>query len=396
MMLLTCATHLMSVIIVRNYWKFPFLAFLRVIIITAVFAITGLLMTNQNSDSIMAFPTGIPDATLTDSPIFLPAACFQAGENTALETFKEVTLSAHTFFKDNIARSTPRNKVHGWNLYIITLLFYGAAIVAELIRFVRRGKSRPDWRGHVGNQFRKCCSLGTLARKLSQFIWSVYLVLGWILSCAVVSISTWYIFQLRKWVDKSGWIQLENGRNPENDAKSFGQLVPILSSVLIVFSFAQIISEKCTNHNNRKRVNDETLPQAGTFEYLGPSRYDMVPQSMSEKHRAIHYRAAEACPANSPYQVGRDSQLPWGHSRNSSSTQMATPLLNGNAYPATTKAFHYNPSPERSPFPSPPFQARDQTRNISPASSSYWIGSSHPSSESMSRLASQPEHTYEV
>ncbi|OTB12002.1 hypothetical protein K445DRAFT_321482 [Daldinia sp. EC12] len=386
----------MSVIIVRNYWKFPILALLRVLIISGVFAITGSLFTNQNSDSIMLFPTGIPNEALTDSSIFLPAACFQAGENTVLATWKETTSSARTFFEDNLARSTPRNKVHGWNLYLITMLFYGAAIIAEFIRFVRRFKSRPGWRGRVGNKFRKCCTPESFMRKASRFAWSVYLVLGGFLCLVVVAISADYIFQLRKWVDKSGWIQLENDRNPENDAKSFGQLVPILSSVLIVFSFFQIISEKCTNHNNRKHANDETLPQAGTFEYLGPSRYDMVPQSMPEKHRAIHNRAAEVCPANSPYQVGRDSQLPWGHSRNSSSTQMATPLLNGNAYPATTKAFHYSPSPERSPFPSPPFQARDPTRNISPASSSYWIGSSYRSSESMSRLASGPEHTYEV
>ncbi|KAI1802717.1 hypothetical protein F4811DRAFT_554557 [Daldinia bambusicola] len=242
MMLLTCATHLVSVTIVRNYWKFPFLALLRVIIITSVFTVTGLLMTNQNSNAIMAFPTSIPDATETQSFLFLPAACFQAGENTALETFNEVTSSARTFFKDNLARSTPRNKVQGWNLYIITMLFYGAAIIAEVVRFIRRGKTKPGWRSHVGSQFRKCRGLGTLARRLMQYIYSGYLVLGWILSCAVAIISTRYIFQLREWVDRSGWVSLVNNQNPENDAKSFSQLVPILSSVLIVFSFAQIIS----------------------------------------------------------------------------------------------------------------------------------------------------------
>ncbi|KAI1471806.1 uncharacterized protein F4812DRAFT_415549 [Daldinia caldariorum] len=373
MMLLTCATHLMSVTIVRNYWKFPFLALLRVIIITSVFTVTGLLMTNQNSNAIMAFPTSIPDATETRSLLFLPAACFQAGENTALETFNEVTSSARTFFKDNLARSTPRNKVQGWNLYIITMLFYGAAIIAEVVRFFRRGKTRPGWRSHVGSKFQKCCGLGTLARRLLQYIYSAYLVLGWILSCAVAVISTRYIFQLRKWVDRSGWILLVNNQNPENDAKSFSQLVPILSSVLIVFSFAQIISEKCTNHNNRTHAGDEMPTQAGKVEYLGPSRYDMVPQS--------------------PQQVGRDGRLPWGHSPNSSGVQIVTPLLSGNTYSATTKAFHYNVSPERPAFPSPPFQSQGQTRDISPASSCNVIGSSHPSSELLPRRLDEPENS---
>ncbi|KAI1651309.1 uncharacterized protein F4817DRAFT_356254 [Daldinia loculata] len=306
MMLLTCATHLISVTIVRNYWRFPWLAALRVISITAVFVVTGLLMTNQNADMEMLFPTGVPDANETASSIFLPAACFQGGSHTTLDTVKETILSAHAFFKDNIAQSTPRNKIQGWNLYIMTLLFYGAAIIAELVRLIRRSKSRPGWRGHVGNQFRKCGSLGTTtARKISQWVSTIYLLAGVILSYVVTVISTRYIFELRTW-------------NPENDAKSFGQLVPILSSALIVFSFAQIISEKCTNHNNRKHSDEEMPSQVDTVEYLGPSRYNMVPQSTPEKYKPMHYRSAEASTASFPPQVGLENQSPWGGSMNSS------------------------------------------------------------------------------
>lgn len=136
MMLLTCATHLISVTIVRNHWRFPWLAALRVISITAVFVVTGLLMTNQNAGMKMLFPTGVPDANETVSSIFLPAACFQGGSHTTLDTVKETVLNAHAFFKDNIAQSTPRNKIQGWNLYIMTLLFYGAAIISELVRLI--------------------------------------------------------------------------------------------------------------------------------------------------------------------------------------------------------------------------------------------------------------------
>ncbi|KAF3071232.1 hypothetical protein GL218_00914 [Daldinia childiae] len=379
MMLLTCATHLISVTIVRNYWRFPWLAALRVISITAVFAVTGLLMTNQNADIGMQFPTGIPDANETDSTIFLPAACFQGGNHTTLNTLKETIKNAHAFFKDNIAQSTPRNKIQGWNLYIMTLLFYGAAIIAELVRLIRRSKSRPGWRSYVANQFRKCDNLGTTARKISQCVSTVYLLAGVILSYSVTVISTRYIFELRKWVDRSGWISLQNNQNPENDAKSFGQLVPIISSVLIVFSFAQIISEKCTNHNNRKHSDEETPSKVGTVEYLGSSRYNMVPQSTPEKDKPMHYRSAEVSTASFLPQVGFETQSPWGGSMNFNG-MVATPLLSNSPYSSasgtpgaqqpTMNDSHHSILPER---PTP------KSRSL--------IGTSNPSLESMSRPA---------
>lgn len=200
-------------------------------------------MTNQNADSPEPFPTGVPDANLTDSSIFLPAVCFQDGGPAAFSTFQEATSSAKTFFMDNLAKSTPRNKIQGWNLYIITLLFYGVAIIAELIRFFRRGRSRQGLRSRIANQFRRYCGLGTPVRKILQNVFLFYLAFGVGLSLAVIIISTQYIFSLRRWVDKSGWIELDNNnKNPENDATSFGQLVPLFSSAMILFSFAQIVS----------------------------------------------------------------------------------------------------------------------------------------------------------
>ncbi|KAI0131523.1 hypothetical protein F4814DRAFT_406364 [Daldinia grandis] len=399
MMLLTCATHLVSVTIVRNYWKFPWLAALRVLSITAVFVITGLLMTNQNADMDMPFPTGLPDAKETTSSIFLPAACFQGGNHTTLDTLRETTLNAHAFFKNNIAHSTPRNKIQGWNLYIVTLLFYGAAIIAELVRLVRRSKSRPGWRGHVGDQFRKCGGLGTPARKISQWVSTIYILAGVILSYVVTAISTRYIFELRKWVDKSGWINLQNNQNPENDAKSFGQLVPILSSALIVFSFAQIVSgmlsfpslsyavfsarahsgslllEKCTKRNDRKH-SDEEMP-----EYLGTSRYSMVPRSVPEKHKATHCRSAEVSTASLP-QVGLENQSPWGGNMQFNG-MVATPLLSGSPYSSTlgTPGMQ-QPMIQDSRHSILPDRPTPKSRSL--------MGSSNPSLESMSRPVGGP------
>ncbi|KAI0171694.1 hypothetical protein GGR52DRAFT_433810 [Hypoxylon sp. FL1284] len=379
MMLLTCATHLISVTIVRNYWKFPWLALLRVISITFVFIATGLLMTNQNANSVDPFPTGVPHANETQSSLFLPAACFQTDNHTAMETFEETTSDAYTFFMKNIAHSTPRNKIQGWNWYIITLLFYGAATIAELIRIFRRGRSRPGWRANVGNRLRRCCGLGKPLRKVVQSVFIAYLVLGVGIGCAVTIISAKYIFDLRKWVDKSGWIQ--QNQNPENDAKSFGQLVPIFSSALILFSFAQIISENCTRRSGRKDEDEEMPPQGGKIQYFDPSTDDAV--SPPEKDKARDSKSVNVSAASLPGRVDFKSQSPWGSDLSFASTQAATPLLGGDGYfsipvaPRLHSASSLGISsaqpiqPEQVPSPSPvpaPLLARDEARDISPRS----------------------------
>ncbi|KAI1104821.1 hypothetical protein F4804DRAFT_173116 [Jackrogersella minutella] len=361
MMLLTCATHLISVTIVRNYWKFPWLAFLRVVSITFVFIVTGLLMTNQNADTDLPFPTGVPNANETDSPIFLAAACFQTDGHTVSNTFKELTSNAQTFFKDNIADSTPNNKIQGWNLYILTLLFYGAATIAELIRFFRRGTSRPGLRAKVAHQFRRCCGLGTPLRKIVESVFLFYLAAGVGLSCAVTIISTSYIFRLRQWVDKSGWMQLANNQNPENDAKSFGQLVPIFSSALIVFSFAQIISEKLTRQKNRKDEDEELSQQAGTIQYFDPSRCDLTPPRILDKDGERYLKTPGVRTASLPPRVDLENQLAWGSEMNLGGAQLATPLLSSSNYSSTTTVSGMQPARDSSSHDASPLRYEEIT-----------------------------------
>ncbi|OTB04540.1 hypothetical protein M426DRAFT_152309 [Hypoxylon sp. CI-4A] len=365
MMLLTCATHLISVTIVRNYWKFPWLALLRVVSITFVFIVTGLLMTNQNADTDLTFPTSVPNANATDSSIFLPAACFQTGGHTAEDTFKQVTSNAGTFFRDNIAGSAPGNKIQGWNLYIITLLFYGAATIAEFIRFFRRGRTRPGLRAKIANGFRQCCGLGTPMRKIIQNVFLFYLALGVGIACAVTVISTRYIFDLRRWVDRSAWIQQENNQNPENDAKSFGQLVPIFSSALVVFSFAQIVSEKLTRRNNRKHDEEDPPPQVGTIQYLDPSSYDILPPRVPEKEKLPQWRTTDVSTTSLPRRVDSESQMSWDNENSSvgrrSDARLASRGNNAHfQFQSPTPSSQLSSSPPPPPPPALPLPARPE------------------------------------
>lgn len=163
MLLLTCATHLMAVTIVRNYWQYPWLGLLRAMCISGVFVFTGLLFVNQNAEKSLDFPTEVPPVN---------------------------------------ERSKVANKL------------------SPLLRPFKR------------------------ATKLMSGLFMLYLLGGIGISAASTVEAGSYIFALRSWVYKSGWIEFENNMNPEQDATDFGQLVPIFMSALILFSFLQIVSGK--------------------------------------------------------------------------------------------------------------------------------------------------------
>ncbi|KAI1078572.1 hypothetical protein F5B20DRAFT_582202 [Whalleya microplaca] len=365
MMLLTCATHLMSVTIVRNYWKYPLVAIIRVLCISGVFIVTGLLMTNQNADVDTPFPTGVP-AARADSLILLPAACFQSERNKATDTFKESTSSAKSFFISTIAKSTPRNLIQGWNWYVIILLFYGAAIIAEIVRVFRRGASRPGWRGRVGKKVRHCIGLATPLRKVIQNLFLIYLLAGVGISCAASIISARYIFDLRSWVDESGWMEADN---PENDATSFGQLVPLFSTVLVIFSLLQIVSEKITRRHNRKHAGDEPLEEGGTIEYLDPSNYNLMsPPPEKNDNGGSYFGAAGVLNAssNTPPRVDLDHQSSWG-STFSPSTLSVAGGGGGNATPKPSQLSRFSAPPSANnkvgytAVPTQPPQAQTRT-----------------------------------
>ncbi|KAI1269672.1 hypothetical protein F5Y18DRAFT_422625 [Xylariaceae sp. FL1019] len=388
MLLLTCATHLVSVIIVRNYWRYSLLAAIRILSITGVFIVTGLLFTNQNAES-RRFPTGVPKANETDSLLFLAAACFESSDNAAIHTFHNTTKNPNAFFDNTLVQSKPDNKVQGWNYFVITLLYYGAAIIVAAVRYVRRGKSRPGWRGRLGQTVgRSCGDIGFL-RKGFEFVFLLYLLVGVFIGGLVVVMAGRYIFNLRTWVDHSGWIAKENGKlNPENDWSTFGQLVPIITSALIVFSFLQVLSgrlshvsstfltmlvasqaadirrlaEKITKNRNRAHKDEETPPQDGTIEYLDPSNYNLItpaaklPEKSTEYFGAAAGRTPNMHKSDTPPRVDLEHQSSFGSSMsipNASplAVEPSSPMLISSVTPASPATPKRTKTPAVSPRP---------------------------------------------
>ena len=103
----------MSVVIVRDYWRYPWLALLRIIIIFCAFLVAGLLLSNQNAAADPAFPTLLPQSSDNNGTMFLPAACFQA-EAHLLDTLGSSFNKDPQKVKKAFFFSSPGNRIQGW------------------------------------------------------------------------------------------------------------------------------------------------------------------------------------------------------------------------------------------------------------------------------------------
>jgi hypothetical protein len=232
----------MSITIVSKYWEHYLLAIARVLLMTGLYVVTGVLLSNQNSMTSPRFPTGVPMRNETDSLLVLPAACFQSDQTKLVDTLGDSFEDKNSFFVNTILHTTPSNKIQGWNFYVLILLWYGVAIISEAVRFFLRSRSKA---ARPAKTEGRACGNFTW-RKLGVIIFRLYQAGGIGLSFAAIVLGFRYIMRLRAWMDRSGWIKLNNGINPENDPTSFGQLVAIFLSALTVFAFIGIVNGNCS------------------------------------------------------------------------------------------------------------------------------------------------------
>ncbi|KAH6686430.1 hypothetical protein F5X68DRAFT_276446 [Plectosphaerella plurivora] len=242
MLLLTCATHLMSIAIVRYYWRYKFLALVRVLVVIGVFIVTGLLLANQNATQEIPFPTSVPPLTEINSPILMLAACFQDDESpfvrTITDSFKDRENAEQAFLY-----ARPGNKVEGWNLYLFILFCYGLSCLAEFGHMIVRSEKRKRFfHKRLGIKRGPSSKFGARFRRYAKYVFGVYLVACIALGCVTIIMQTIQIFRMRKWVRNSGWLENENGKTDEDEWSSFGQLVPMFLGLLIVF---KVFEEIC-------------------------------------------------------------------------------------------------------------------------------------------------------
>jgi hypothetical protein len=176
--------------------------------------------TQNGKTSTGYFPTKAPSRNETDSLIPIPAACFQS-DLTSLKNMLENTTANGTQFAESLFNNRPNNYLHGYGYWITLVGLYAIAIsihVGQLLMSERPKLRRNHWayKVHLGFQL---------------------IVLGVSIGC--LSNSYTYIQDLRAWMSNSGLIHDVDGRNPEDDIATFGQLVPIGLCGLTVYTFLQ-------------------------------------------------------------------------------------------------------------------------------------------------------------
>lgn len=258
MLLLTCATHLLSMSIVRNYWRNLWQSSLRVILISGIILVTGLVLTNQDADTAIKFPTIIPGPGANETTkglLFLPAACFQADAHM-WKTMHE-TWSSPMQFQNSILNDSPGNHIRGWGYYLAMLIWYLLALIVTYVRrFYHIFRKYGAWAA-IGRAFIPiCCSSWTPEEesdtndkhhKFFKWLHTIYMLCGVALGSATAVTSANFIMGLRGWAQNSGWLQTDPTKlqvSPEDDATSFGQQVPILLTFLTVFTAAQTVNGK--------------------------------------------------------------------------------------------------------------------------------------------------------
>jgi hypothetical protein len=196
-LLVTCATHLMAITVARHYWKHPFVGVLRIAVTSLLFIITGVLLANRDSEA-NRFPTRVPDDTEQYSLMLLPASCFQGGHLTfADEVQKTLKVgSAEAFFT---------GQLHGWPNYVIMFLFYMIAVAMSLGRIIRRGRGRDGKRKGFIHWLKRIFPFFFRIKRVFYLLFGCYLLAGIGVATWTVAAAAFYVFQLRWWVNNSGW-----------------------------------------------------------------------------------------------------------------------------------------------------------------------------------------------
>lgn len=196
-LLVTCATHLMSVTVARHYWDHPFLGALRFLVTTMVFVLTGILISNQGSSSL-GFPTEIPSRDEEYSLMLLPAACFQT---SSFQLGSELSRS----FRVGSFQAFFTGQFHGWANYVLMMIFYFISVAVTVGREVRRGLEHDGKRKRFVNGMQEKLPFLFKIKKVWYVMFAVYMVAGIGISSWTVAIAARYVYELRDWLDKSGW-----------------------------------------------------------------------------------------------------------------------------------------------------------------------------------------------
>ncbi|KAI1334973.1 hypothetical protein F5Y15DRAFT_263841 [Xylariaceae sp. FL0016] len=289
---ISCATQLPLVFNMYFFWKNPVTAALRTTVL-AYLLLTTVLSFNSMSSTLNLPPEhslpNIPelvtsDPSFTDSLVFLPAMCFP--DPTALKL-------------DDQLDPMPMLMTILRAYYIIAFITHSAELINYFLN--RRYGKRIGEVGPSSNARFKHCAFRIqqalyILKHLS--ILSIPVFLGVILAHSVSR-----IISLRKWVSRSGWLVLQNGRNPEDVASSIGQLITIFMTSLTLLSIVQIVTKEGVKRRRAARSGNESAAKDEDEESSGALLSGTPPNDSPQIISPTSRRSSISFPTNEQYKL---------------------------------------------------------------------------------------------
>ena len=238
--LISCATFLIVIALVSEYWKAPFSATLRTIVMVVIFTVLGVLLNHQTTR--VQSPEYQPPNSRKDSTVLLPMSCFLDPQ------FKDIYSSLASSVREEIG--SPVSTWQSWQfpLWIVLLIGFVLGIIRSLIQ-LRRDPAK-NRESH---------------RLWNSMVILFYKGLAWAISMIMIIIAWAHIYSLRSWVGRSGWIEPGRIPNPENDWLGNGQILPMLQLLMICIFISnefELKSHPPTTSEAQSRV-DPNIPLGG-------------------------------------------------------------------------------------------------------------------------------------
>lgn len=220
------ATLSLAYFLVRNFRKRYITAFLRI----CVFIHCTFLLIKRG----WAVDGRLPGKQQTDRVLILLAFCFLDDSFSPLRDLKP---EARQYLSHN---GMPRE-------FRVQIIAITIALGFRVVLFLAKTKMIRLGTKHSMLQMLNLKDLYNSCLPKCYFLLIYYRLIVWVGWNLMIAWNLVTIYKLRDWVDKSSWLKRSEGKNPEDDIQTLGQVAPLIALASIAIAIANGASEAITN-----------------------------------------------------------------------------------------------------------------------------------------------------